>query len=92
MTHTERIAVVDVDACVPHGFTLIGLCLFCGVEDDQNAGLLARVALLLASLRGAMDHRRRLADDASRIAEDELAESSGRSDLLLSSRHLRDVQ
>ena len=51
MTHTERIAVVRVDACVPHGFTLIGLYLFCGVEyDDQNAGLLARVALLLASL------------------------------------------
>ena len=53
MTHTERIAVVHVDACVPHGFTLIGLYLFCGVgHDDQNAGLLARVALLLASLRG----------------------------------------
>ena len=53
MTHTERIAVVHVDACVPHGFTLIGLYLFCGVEyDDQNAGLLARVALLLASQRG----------------------------------------
>ena len=52
MTHTERIAVVHVDACVPHGFTLIGLHLFCGeVYDDQNAGLLARVALLLASLR-----------------------------------------
>ena len=53
MTHTERIAVVHVDAYVPHGFTLIGLYLFCGVRyDDQNAGLLARVALLLASLRG----------------------------------------
>ena len=52
MTHTERIAVVHVDVCVPHGFPLIWLYLFCGVGyDDQNAGMLARVALLLASLR-----------------------------------------
>ena len=52
MLHTERIAVVHVDACVPHGFTLIGLYLFCGVGcDDKNAGLLAQVALLQASLR-----------------------------------------
>ena len=43
-------------------------------------------------LEGAMDLCRRLADDASRVAEDELAESSGRSDLLLSSRHLHNVQ
>ena len=34
-----------------------------------------------------MDNYRRLADDASRVAEDELAVSSGRSDLLLSSCH-----
>ena len=53
MTHTERIAVVHVDACVPHGFTLVGLYLFCGVGyDDRNAGLLTRVALLVACLKG----------------------------------------
>ena len=40
-------------------------------------------------LEEGMDHCRRLADDASRVAEDELAESIGRSDLLLSSRHLQ---
>ena len=39
-----------------------------------------------------MDNCRGLADDACRAAEDELAESSGRSDLLLSSRHLHNVQ
>ena len=31
MTHTERIAVVHVDACVPHGFTVIRMYLFSGV-------------------------------------------------------------
>ena len=37
---------------------------------------------------GSLDNCRRLADDVCRVAEDELAESSGRSDLLVSSRTL----
>ena len=41
---------------------------------------------------GFLEVTRRLADDVSRVAENELAESSGRSDLLLSSRHLHQVQ
>ena len=93
MIHTERIAVVHVDACVPHGFTLIGLylCLRGGVRRPER-GIAGSRGAAGGFLEGAMDHRRRLADDASRVAEDELAESSGRSDLLLSSRHLHDVQ
>ena len=93
MIHTERIAVVHVDACVPHGFTLIGLHLFlrCGVRRPER-GIAGSRGAARGFLEGTMDHRRRLEDDASRVAEDELAESSGRSDLSLSSRHLHDAQ
>ena len=74
---------------VPHGFTLIGLYLFLqsGVRRPERGSAGSRGAAG-GFLEGTTDHRRRLADDASRVAEDELAESSGRSDLLLSSRHL----
>ena len=53
MAPIERIVAALVDACVPNGFTLIGLYLVCGVGyDAKNAGLLARVALLVALLEG----------------------------------------
>ena len=79
MTHVERFAVVHVDACVPHGFTLIGLYLFCGVERRPERGIAGSSGAAGGFLEGAMDNCHRLADDASRVAEDELVESCGRS-------------
>ena len=62
-----------------------------GVRRPER-GIAGSSGAAASFFEGAMDHCHRLADDASRAAEDELAESSGRSALLLSSRHLHSVQ